>query len=153
MSRFAPVLLEKAFFYQVNEHLQKHGLYSLNQCGYRENHSCETTLLKIVDDMQKTIHIDNLSKVLMLDLSAAFDTVDHECLLFKLKTLFKIAGNALKWFTSYLTNRTSAVVINGVYSSYRSPIFRVPVSVSVSVSFISAPPQQKQKEINKRIGL
>ena len=81
--------------------------------------------MKIVDDMQKTLHIDNLSAVLMLDLSA-FDTVDHECLLFKLKTLFKITENALKWFISYLTNRTSTVVINGVYSSYRSPIFGVP---------------------------
>ena len=76
--------------------------------------------------MLKTIDIDNLLAVLMLDLSAAFDTVDHECLLFKLKTFFKITGNALKWFISYLTNRTSAVVINGVYSSYRSPIFGVP---------------------------
>ena len=62
----------------------------------------------------------------MLNLSAAFDTVDHECLLFKLKTFYKITGNALKWFISYLTNRTSAVVINGVHSSYRSPIFSVP---------------------------
>ena len=74
---FIAKVLEKAVFYQVNEHLQKHGLYSLNQSGYRENHSCETTLLKIVDDMQKTIHIDNLSAVLMLDLSAAFDTVNQ----------------------------------------------------------------------------
>ena len=61
----------------------------------------------------------------MLNLSAAFDTVDHECLLFKLKIFFLITGNALKWFISYLTNCTSAVVINGVYSSYRSPIFGV----------------------------
>ena len=62
----------------------------LNQSGYRENHSCETTLLKIGDNMQKTIHIDNLSAVLMLDLSAAFDSVDHESLLFKLKTFLKL---------------------------------------------------------------
>ena len=61
----------------------------------------------------------------MLDLSAAFDTIDNECLLFKLKTFLKITGNALKWFISYLTNRTSAVVINGVYISYRCPIFSV----------------------------
>ena len=85
---FVAKVLEKAVFYKVNEHLQKHGLYSLNQSGYTENHSYKTTLLKIVEDMQKTIHIDKLSKVLMLDLSAAFDTGDHECLLFKLKTFF-----------------------------------------------------------------
>ena len=82
---FIAKVLEKAVFYQVNEHLQKHGLYSLNQSGYRENHSCETTLLKIVDDMQKTIHIDNLSAVLMLDLSAAFDTVDQRSATFSIK--------------------------------------------------------------------
>ena len=63
---FAAKVLEKAVFYQVNEHLRKHGLFSLNQSGYKENHSCETTFLKIVDDMQKTIYIDNLSAVLML---------------------------------------------------------------------------------------
>ena len=76
--------------------------------------------------MPNTIHIDNLLAVLILDLSAAFDTVDHECSLFKLIAFFKITGNALKWFISYLTNRKSAVVINAVYSSYRSPIIGVP---------------------------
>ena len=74
---FIAKVLEKAVFYQVNKHLQKHGFYSLNQSGCRKNLSCETTLLKIVDDLQKTIHIDNLLAVLMLDLSAAFDTIDQ----------------------------------------------------------------------------
>ena len=49
-------------------------------------------------------------------------------LVYKLKTFFKITGNALKWFISYLINRTSAVIIDGVYSSYTSPIFGVPQS-------------------------
>ena len=62
----------------------------------------------------------------MLDLSAAFDAVDHQRLLFKLKPYFDINGNVLKWLTSHLNNRTSAVVINNVCSTKRSLLFGVP---------------------------
>ena len=66
------------------------------------------------------IHNDNFAAVVMLDLCAALDTVDHQRLSFKLKHYFGINGNVLKWLTSYLNNRTSAVVINNIYSTKRS---------------------------------
>ena len=72
------------------------------------------------------IHNENLAAVVMLDLSPAFDTVDHQRLLFKLKHYFGINGNVLKWLTSYLNNRTSAVVINNIYSTKMSLHFGVP---------------------------
>ena len=62
----------------------------------------------------------------MLDLSAAFDTVDHVRLLDKLKNNFNITGNALKWLTSYLANRTFAVSINDNYSCKMPSIYGVP---------------------------
>ena len=70
-----------------------------------------------MNNIQQLIQNDNLTAVLMLDLSAAFDTVDHNCLLYKLKNNFGITGNALQWFSSYLSNQSSSVVINGCYST------------------------------------
>ena len=61
----------------------------------------------------------------MLDLSVAFDTVDHQRLLLKLKHYFGINGNVLKWLTSYLNNWTSAVVINNICSTKRPLLFGV----------------------------
>jgi len=67
----------------MNIFLNNH-LYCPNQSGYKQNHSCETALIGIVYDIQETIFKNNLAAVLMLDLSAAFNTVDHHRLLFKL---------------------------------------------------------------------
>jgi len=77
-------VLEKTAFYQIKDHLLNNHLYCPNQSGYKPNHSCETALIGIVNDIQETIFKNNLAVVLMLDLSAAFDTVDHHRLLFKL---------------------------------------------------------------------
>ena len=61
----------------------------------------------------------------MLDLSAAFDTIDHNCLSYKLHNYFEITGNTLKWLTSYLSNRSLEVVINNVHSLKTSHNFSV----------------------------
>ena len=61
----------------------------------------------------------------MLDLSEAFHTVDHNCLLYKLKNKFRITGNALQWLSSYLSNRSSLVVLNGCYSTNKIYTFGV----------------------------
>ena len=113
---FLSKVLEKAAFSQINSHVHKNGLYNINQSGYKQNHSCETALLYIINNIQQSIHNDNLTAVLMLDLSAAFDIIDHNCLFYKLLNYFGITGNALKWLTSYLTNRSSEVVIDNVHS-------------------------------------
>ena len=62
----------------------------------------------------------------MLDLSAAFDTIDYNCLFYKLRNYFEITGNALKCLTSYLTNRSSEVVIDDVHSLKTFNNFGVP---------------------------
>ena len=119
-------VLEKAAFQQLYDYLNSNCLLSPNQSGYKQNHSCETALFATVNDLQVVIHDDNLAAVVMLNLSAAFDTVAHQRLLFKLKHYFGINGNVLKWLTSYLNNQTSAVVINNVYSTKKSLLFGVP---------------------------
>jgi len=89
-------VLEKTAFYQINEHLLNNHLYCPNQSGYKQNHSCETALIGIVNDIQKTIFKNSLAAVLMLDLFAAFDTVGYHRLLFKLQEIFNITGKVLK---------------------------------------------------------
>ena len=102
-------VLEKAAYFQINNHLMNNQLYSSNQSGYKQYHSCETALTGIVNDIQETIYRNNLVAILMLDLSAAFDTVDHCRLIRKLRDDFNITGKVLSWLKSYLENRTSVV--------------------------------------------
>ena len=123
---FLAKVLKKAAYQKLYDYLNSNCLLSPNKSGYKQNHSCETALFAINNDLQVVIHNDNLAAVVMLDLSAAFDTVDHQILLFKVKHYFGNNGNVLKWLTSYLNNQTSAVVINNICSTKRSLLFGVP---------------------------
>ena len=71
------LVLEKAAFYQVNDHLINNGFYCPNQSGYKQHHSCETALLRIVSDIQEVLSKNCLAAILMLDLLVAFDTIDY----------------------------------------------------------------------------
>ena len=75
-------VLEKAAFQQLYDYLNLNCLLSPNLSDYKQNYSCETALFAIVNDLQVVIHNDNLAAVVMLDLSAVFDTIDHQRLLF-----------------------------------------------------------------------
>ena len=79
--------------------------------AYRAGHSTETVLLRVVNDILSALDNDNIS-VLLLDLSAAFDTVDHQILLSRLYSLFGIQSAALKWFKSYLADRCQFTSVN-----------------------------------------
>ena len=86
------------------------------QSAYKKGHSTETALLKMCNDV--LLELDNGRAVClgMLDLSAAFDTVDHGILLRRLRDTFNITGDVAKWLESYLSNRTVQVCINDTYS-------------------------------------
>ena len=64
--------------------------------------------------------------LVLLDLSAAFDTIDHEILLHRLHNVFGFADTVLSWFQSYLENRTQTVVVHGKHSTPASPHYGVP---------------------------
>ena len=76
------------------------------QSVYRMGHSTETALTSIHNDILLAIGDDSCVILVLLDLSAPFDTVDHNILLGKLEHRFGITGKALSWFTSYLTDRS-----------------------------------------------
>jgi len=119
-------LLERTVLNQLNQHLTENELYSKVQSGYRPKHSCETLLVRMFDDINNMIQADNIVIVVLLDLSAAFDTIDHSVLLDKLLTEYGIDGSALQWCKSYLENRTFAVKIDDKLSSFLELIYGVP---------------------------
>ena len=81
------------------------------QSAYWENFSTETALLKVKTDILDAIDKKEVMCLVMLDLSAAFDTVNHHLLLNRLKYRFGVCDLALSWLESYVTNRTQCVVI------------------------------------------
>ena len=77
------------------------------------NHSTKTALVKVHNDIMRAIDDNRSVLLLLLDLSAAFDTVDHSTLLLRLRTRFGVKGSALAWFESYLASRKYYVQVEG----------------------------------------
>lgn len=73
--------------------------------------------------------------LVLLDLSAAFDTVDHNILLRRLETSFGVTGDALKWFNSYLSGRTQRVIADGKLSERCHLSFGVPQGSCLGLVF------------------
>ena len=96
------------------------------QSAYRTHHSTETAVLKVLTDILYAVDDGDLSVLALLDLSAAFDTVDHDILLTWLKVSFGISGAALDWFQSYLTSRVQCVRRGSARSTQKIGWFGVP---------------------------
>jgi hypothetical protein len=123
---FIAKLLEKTALIQLDTHVKTHNLHAENQSGYREKHSCETAMVKIINDMNYMIENGNMVALILLDLSAAFDTVDHEILTTRLRTDFGLTSQVLKWIVSYLTNRSFSVNIRKEHSNRQCLNYGVP---------------------------
>ena len=106
-------MVKRAVFDQVHAHLSEHDLYPLLQSAYRRGHSTETALLKIYNDILMAMNRQEVVLLVLLDLSAAFDTVEHSVLLSRLSTSFGVRGTALEWFASYLSGRSQRVSLSG----------------------------------------
>ena len=113
---FMSKLLEISIASQLMPHLNRYNLFSSFQSAYRPGHSIETALLKVVNDLLLAIDEGKLSVLVLLDLSAAFDTIDHDILLHRLQHVFGIQGTVLSWFRSYLTKRFQIVSTQGTHS-------------------------------------
>ena len=102
-------IFAKIFFSKQYSTVISYPITSSTQFGYKKNHSTELLLLKFINGVLVGIDSRKGVVVLLIDLSAAFDTVDHNKLLNILFSELKITGVALKWFKSFLTNRTQRV--------------------------------------------
>ena len=118
-------LIERTVFNQTNNFLNTQGLYPQGQSAYRKCHSTETALLRVTNDIMMNMNRQHVTLLVMLDLSSAFDTIDHGVLLDRLNNEFGIKGRVLEWFTSYLSKRSQFISINGG----RSRLFNVSYGV------------------------
>ena len=109
---FVAKVFELSIYSQLNEHIESNGLHNKYQSSYRKNHSCETALVRMIGDFQHMVSEGFCVALVLLDNSAAFDTVDHRILLQRLEERFNVKQNALKLIESYLTKRTFSVVVN-----------------------------------------
>ncbi|CAB3996996.1 Hypothetical predicted protein, partial [Paramuricea clavata] len=107
--QFISKLVERAVYDQIYDHLMLHDLFPEYQSAYRQGYSTETALLKVQNDILLNMDCQQVTLLVLLDLSAAFDTVDHSILLHRLETSFGITGTVRKWFESYLSGRCQRI--------------------------------------------
>lgn len=118
-------LIERVAAVRLVDHMSLNHLHELYQSSYKKFHSTETALLKIQSDILDSLDKGKCVLLILLDLSAAFDTIDHNVLLTRLQDL-GIGGKVYDWFKSYIIGRKQAVLIDGVRSTLWDLLFGVP---------------------------
>ena len=111
---------------QLNSHINSSNTSNQYQSAYRKFHSTETALLKIHNDIVASMDAGKVIALTLLDLSAAFDTIDHTILLRRLDNWFGVIGKALNRFESYLTGRCQRIKLDDCLSSKADLKFGVP---------------------------
>jgi hypothetical protein len=119
-------IIERLFLARLMPHVAASNHFSPMQSAYRKLHSTETALLKIMDDLYRIVDRKKSAVLIGLDLSAAFDTIDHGILAQRLKLRFGVSGVALEWITSYLKERSQYVMIGDEKSAITSCEVGVP---------------------------
>ena len=116
---FVSKVIERAVAHQLGHYLDGNSLHHPYQSAYRTGHSVETALTRVHSDIMQALDKKQGVILVLLDLSAAFDTVDHTQLLLRLERRFGVQGTVLNWFHSYLCDRKQAVSIAGTKSTPR----------------------------------
>ena len=133
---FLSKITERIVLSQLNDHLISNKLFSPLQSAYKPHHSTGTALLKIVNDLLTALDNGKSCFLTLLDLSAAFDTIDHNILLHRLEHTFGISDSALSLFRSYLSDRTQIVTVNGLRSDETLLSLGVPQGSVLGLSLI-----------------
>ena len=114
--QYTSKVLEEVVAAQLTSYKRKHDLYEKKQFAYRCYHSTETALLKVLNDLLVAMYKSCGVFLVLLDVSAAFDTIDHDILIKRPHDNLGLSGTALAWINSYLRGRSQSVVINGTKS-------------------------------------
>jgi len=123
---FLSKIIERVVASRLKSFMDKHGLHEYFQSAYKCKHSTETALLRVQNDLLQAVGSGSYAVLILLDLSAAFDTIDHKVLISRLLEKFGIKGQALAWIKSYLEQRFQEVIINGSLSELCELLFGVP---------------------------
>ena len=119
-------IVEKVVATRLTEHIKLHKLDDPHQSAYKQHHGTETALLRVKNDLLMAMDGQKVALLLLLDLSAAFDTIDHDVLLHRLETYIGISGRALEWMSSYLKDREQYVSLQGCNSESSKLKYGVP---------------------------
>ncbi len=109
---FLSKILEKVVSSQLYSFLEKNYICEDFQSGFRPSHRTETALIRVINELLLSSDRCCISLLVLLDLSAAFDTINHNILLNRLENFVDISGSALAWFKSYLSDRHQFVAVN-----------------------------------------
>ena len=118
-------IIEKVVAHQVIEYMNDNDLLYKHQYGFRKNNNCSHPIIQFLNRISEAYAKGEITIGIFLDLKKAFDTVNHQILLEKLK-YYGFDTTALKWFESYLSNRKQYVEINGTKSNFRTMSCGVP---------------------------
>ena len=119
-------IIEGAACNQIMDQAVASGKFEKFQSAYRTKHSTETALLRVREEILKCMDKGEIVCLLLLDLSATFDTIDKTVLLNHVKYRFGYGGKVLDWISSYLTGRSQKVAINDSFSSEQGLNYGVP---------------------------
>ena len=123
---FVSKVLEKVVAAQLTSHIKEHGLDEKNQSAYCCHHSTETALVKVQNNLLRAIDEGCGVFLVLLGLSVAFDTLDHDILLKRLEESVGLSGLALRWMDSYLRGRSQSVTTDGNTSDAASLKYGIP---------------------------
>jgi len=118
-------VLEGLMADQINQYLSDKNILNPMQSGFRKGHSCNTAMLKILDDIRSSFDINMITLLCLLDFSKAFDSVDHVILCNKLKA-YGFSDSVVRLIWSYLSNRRQRVKVDSGYSNYTQLTSGVP---------------------------
>jgi len=108
---FLSKILEKLVAKRLETHLSSHRLHYNLQSAYRTGHSTETALLNVHHDIAEALDRKCMAALVLLDLSAAFDVIDHKILQTRLEHSFGVTGSALSWIKCFMCDRSQCVAI------------------------------------------
>ena len=123
---FVSKLVERVAVKQLVDYLEANELMPKLQSAYRRHHSTEIAVLRVLSDILTAMDNQQVTLLALLDLSAAFDCVDHDILLSRLQSTFGLGGVILTWIRSFLTDQSQRVLFNGSLSIEIILLFSVP---------------------------
>ena len=110
-------ILEKIIAKQILKFINENNLFNPSHHAYRAHHNTTTAMIQMIDKWTEALDSGQMAGVCLLDMSAAFDVVNHSLLLEKLE-FYGFNKETISWIRSYLTNRRQTVTINGVLSKF-----------------------------------